>query len=563
MWKRVIFLIFLAQFFTLFAQNLRDRFVWIFGFDLRNDNDVKKIIEILETASKNNYNGIVLSAGLDSLCKKDEKYFKNLYLIKENCERLNIEIIPSIFSIGYGGGILSHNKYLAEGLPVKDALFIVKDKEGIFVPEKEVEIKNGDFEEFEGNRFKYFSFHDEPGKISFPDTEIKKSGKSSIRFENFNLNPYGHGRIMQEISVIPYRCYRISIWVKTENLMPKDCFQLLVLSIPGNKNLAPRTFNIGGTNDWKKLTLIFNSMEYDRVRVYAGVWGGKSGRFWLDDWKIEEIGPLNVLRRKGTPVGVKSEKDGRTYEEGIDYQPLIDPYFNLYTNFDRPYLKIKLTEKSNIKDGERLRVSWYHPMLIYDSQVVVCMGEEEIYDIFEHEAKLLWEKLKYKKVLLSMDEIRMGGTCKACEGKNISELLGECVKREVNIIRKFNPDTEIYIWSDMFDLNHNAKNNYYLVKGDLSDSWKYIPKDLIIAVWGGNPREKSLEFFYEKGFKVVIACYYDSDINKVKEWYEISKKFDNILGFIYTTWQKKYDLLKEFSEIISDFKQFEQKEGRW
>ena len=551
---KLIFIIFFLQIFFLSGENFKDRFVWIFGFDLRKDKDIQKILEIVEIAHQNNYNGIVLSEGLDSLCKKDEKYFKNLKKIKEYCDNLNLEIIPSVFSIGYGGGIFVHNKYLAEGFPVKDALFIVKDKEAVFIPESEVKIKNGDFEQFEGNKFKSFVFHDNPGEISFVDTEIKKSGKSSIRFENFNLNPYGHGRIMQEISVNPYRCYRINIWVKTENLTPTNSFQIAVLGIPGNKNLAPRSFNIPQTGDWRKLTLIFNSQDFDKVRVYSGVWGAKTGKIWLDDWDIEEIGPLNILRRKGTPIIVKSEETGRIYEEGIDYEPLIDPNFNLWSNFDRENPKIKITQASNIKNGERLRVSWYHPMLIYDSQVSVCMAEEEVYEIFEHEAKLLWETLNYKKVLLSMDEIRMGGTCKACEGKNIAELLGNCVSSQVKILKKFNPDVEVYIWSDMFDPNHNAKNNYYLVKGDFTGSWNYIPKDLIIAVWGGEPREKSLEFFLKENFKVIIACYYDSEIEKVKKWYELSKKFNNILGFMYTTWQKKYDLLKSFSEIISSSK---------
>jgi hypothetical protein len=44
----------------------------------------------------------------------------------------------------------------------------------------------------------------------------------------------------------------------------------------------------------------------EHVRLYAGVWGGKDGRGWIDDWTVEEIGPLNVLRRPGTPATVRS-----------------------------------------------------------------------------------------------------------------------------------------------------------------------------------------------------------------------------------------------------------------
>jgi len=537
----------------------RDRFVWVFGWGLGRDEDVPQIVSVLETAAKHGYNGAVLSAGLDSLCKREEAYFRRLEEIKQTCERLGLELIPAVFSIGYGGGILSHDRNLAEGLPVKDALFVVKGNEAVHVPDPPVQIVNGGFEEFEGNRLKGFAFHDQPGVVSFVDTQVKRSGNASVRFENFTANPHGHGRIMQEITVKPYRCYRMSVWVRTENLQPQGCFRMLVLA--GDRDLAPRTFNIPATSDWRKVVMIFNSQKYDRIRVYAGVWGARSGKFWLDDWTIEEIGPLNVLRRPGTPVTVKSEDGSVVYEEGKDYAPLVDPNFHLWTNFDRPAPKLKILPGGRIRDGQKLRVSWYHPMLIYESQVTVCMGEPAVYEIFEHEAKLLWERLRYRKVLLNMDEVRMGGTCKACEGKDMAQLLGECITRQVRALRRHNPKAEIYVWSDMLDPNHNARPNYYLVEGDFTGSWNFVPKDLVIAVWGGAPREKSLRFFVEQGFRVLIACYYDApNLDEVKGWLELAQSISRpsprvprpsqVLGFMYTTWERKYELLGDFGKLV-------------
>lgn len=530
----------------------RDRFVWIFGWGLGRDEDVPQIVSVLEIAAKHGYNGAVLSAGLDSLCKRDEAYFRRLEEVKRTCERFGLELIPAVFSIGYGGGILTHNRNLAEGLPVKDALFVVKDSEAVHVPDPPVQIVNGGFEEFEGNRLKGFAFHDQPGEVSFVDTQVKRSGNASVRFENFTANPHGHGRIMQEISVKPFRCYQMIVWVRTENLQPQGCFRLLVLA--GNRDLAPRTFNIPSTSDWRKVVMIFNSQKHERVRVYAGVWGARSGKFWLDDWTIEEIGPLNVLRRPGTPVIVKSEDGSVVYEEGKDYAPIVDLNFHLWTNFDRPAPTIKILPGSRIKDGQRLRVSWYHPMLIYESQVTVCMGEPEVYEIFEHEAKLLWERLRYRKVLLNMDEVRMGGACRACDGRNMAQLLGECITRQVEALRRHNPKAEIYIWSDMLDPNHNARSDYYLVEGDFTGSWNFVPKDLIIAVWGGTPREKSLRFFVEQGFRTLIACYYDApNLDEVKGWAELAQSAPNpaqVIGFMYTTWERKYDLLGSFGKLV-------------
>lgn len=531
------------------TQMNQDRFVWIFGWGLRGDNDVAEITRILETAAKHKYNGAVLSAGLDSLCKQSPEYFRRLEEVKKACERNGLELIPSVFSVGYGGGTLGHNRHLAEGLPVTDAPFVVKNGEAQIAPDPNVRIVNGDFEQFQGNQFKGYSFHDQPGEVSFADTQVAHGGKASLRMENFKANQHGHGRVSQEIAVKPHRCYRVTIWVKTEGLQPSGSFRVQVLA--GNRSLAPRTFNVPSTSDWRKLTMIFNSLNLDKVRLYAGVWGGREGKFWLDDWTIEEVGPINVLRRPGTPVIVKSEDGSVTYEEGKDYAPLQDPEYSPY-RVERDAPPLRILPGSRIKDGQSLRVSWYHPMVIHDSQVTICMAEPEVYEIWDHEAKLLAEKLRPRRILLNMDEVRMGGTCVACRGKDMAKLLGECITKQVQILRRHNPNAEIYIWSDMLDPNHNAHGDYYLVEGDFTGSWNHVPKDLIIAVWGGAPREKSLKFFSEQGFRTLVACYYDANnLDTTKGWLQLAKQTPNVRGFMYTTWERKYALVPEFGDLVA------------
>lgn len=525
----------------------QDRFVWVFGWGLGRDSDVDEVNRVLQSAAESGCNGAVVSFGLDSLCKRPPEYFRRLKAVQETCRRLNLELIPSVFSVGYGGGVLGHNRYLAEGLPVKDALFTVQGDRAVLEPDPAVAIVNGGFEDFSGNRLRGYNFHDQPGEVSFADTQVFHQGKASLRMENFTSNPHGHGRVMQEVAVHPYRCYRVTCWVKTERLTPRGAFRIQVLA--GNRTLAPLEFGIPETADWTKCTFVFNSLQFDRVRLYAGVWGGRGGHFWLDDWSIEEIGPLNVLRRPGTPVTVHAE-DGTAYQEGRDYLPLEDSAYSPY-RVDREAPALRLTENSRIRTGQRLRVGWYHSQKIHDSQITVCMGEPELYEIFDHEAALLAQHLQPKKVLLNMDEIRMGGTCEACRGRDMAELLGECVRRQVESLRRYNPGVEVYIWSDMFDPNHNAHGDYYLVEGDFTGSWKYVPKDVIMAVWGGTPRPESLKFFAEQGFRMLIACYYDAnDLEDVKGWMQDARDLPGIRGFMYTPWTKRYDLLPEFGRLI-------------
>jgi hypothetical protein len=535
--------------FTAFAAGpYQDRFVWIFGWNLNRESDVSEISRLIETAAQHGINGAVASFQMDTLCEQPPEYFSRLDEIKQVCERNHVELIPAVFAVGYGGGILSHNRNLAEGLPVEDAPFLVKDGKAELVPDATARMANGGFEEFNGNNLKSFNFHDQPGEVSFVDTEIKHSGRASLRLEHFMANEYGHGRVMQEVSVKPHRCYRVALWVKTDGLQPANAFRMMALV--NDRELAPREFNLPPTTDWRKLSMLFNSLEFEKVRLYAGMWGGKAGKLWLDDWSIEEVGPVNVLHRPGTPVTARSAVGAIIYTEGRDYAPLVDPQFSPWRD-DGPAFPLKIPAGSRIHSGDQLRVSWYHSMLINDSQVTVCMAEPELYEIFDNEAKLLAEHLHPRRVMLNMDEVRMGGTCQACRGRNLGELLGECVAKQAQAIRRYSPGARIYVWSDMFDPNHNAHGNYYLANGDFTGSWEHAPKDIVMAVWGGEPREKSLLFFSDHGFESLVACYYDADnLDEVKGWIGIAEKTPHARGFMYTPWQKKYSLLPEFGDLL-------------
>lgn len=530
------------------AEPYADRFVWVFGWGLGKDSDVAEVSNVIHSAGSLGLNGAVVSFGLDSLCQGSADYLRRLDAVKQVCDQNRIELIPAVFSVGYGGGILSHDRHLAEGLPVEAAPFLVKGSEARLVASNGVQLVNGGFEDFSGNKLKAFDFHDQPGEVSFVDTQVRHSSKASLRLEHFTANPHGHARVMQAIKVQPHRCYRVTIWVKTENLEPVNAFRLLALA--DNRELAPRVFKLAPTGDWRKITMLVNSLNYSQVRLYAGLWGGKAGKVWLDDWQIEEVGPVNVLRRPGTPVTVRNEEGTVTYTEGKDYAPLQDPHFTPWRDDGEP-VPLRLTADSRIRDGQRLRVSWYHPLLIHDSQITVCMGEPALYDIFDHEAKLLAERLHPKRVLLNLDEVRMGGTCQACRGQNMGELLARCLTRQAQSIWKYSPGTKIYVWSDMFDPNHNAHGNYFLVDGDFTGSWQHVPKELIMAVWGGKPRAKSLHFFADQGFQTLVACYYDADnLDEVKGWLDLAREVPNVRGFMYTPWQKKYSLLPAFGDLL-------------
>ena len=460
------------------AQRFADRFVYIGDWRLQTDEDVRDISKLLEAAHKNHFNAAVVSCGLDLINKASPDFLRRLKAVNQSCEENDLELIPSIFSVGRGDGLLAHDRNLAEGFSVEDAPFLVQGGEATLAPAKPVQFSNGGFEEFTGNAFKGYDRIDRPGEVSFADTEVRHSGRASLRLEHFAASTGGRSVVMQTVKVQPHRCYRMSLWARTEGLAPTNAIHLVVQA--GGRDLAPRDFPLNPSSDWRKLTMLFNSLDFEQVSVQAGVWGCQAGKVWLDDWSVEEVGPINVLHRPGTPVTVRSEDGAVIYSESKDYAPLQDPGLNPWHD-ERQAVSLKLLPGSRIREGDHLRVSWYHSMLLDDSEVAVCMAEPALYGILDQEAQVLVETLHPRSVFLDVDEVRTGGNCRACRGRNLGELLGECITREASILRSYAFSLEIYVWSGMLDPNRNAHSNYYLANGDFAGSWDHVPKNLIMG----------------------------------------------------------------------------------
>ena len=534
------------------SKSYPNRWVYVSRW-LAKDGDVEDIRRIVRVASEHGLNGMVLAGPHDRMSMNRPEYFERLQRVKDICAGNDIEIIPSIFSIGYGWSFLQHDRNLAAGISVVDAPYVVRNGVARLSPEAAVSIANGGFEQVRGLDFVGYKFHDKPGAVSFQDRTIAHSGQASIRFENFERYPHGHARVLQEVEVRPHRCYRLSCWVKTDGLEPASSLRMLVLGRDG-RNVAPWNAKVPATADWQRIVMGFNSLDYDVVRIYAGVWGGKSGRFWIDDLQLEEIGLLNVLRRPGTPVTVRSVSTGRVYEEGQDYARIGDRKLDF--RFERESPGIRIRPSGRIADGDQLRVSYYHGMAINNGQVSVCMSEPKIYEIMLEEARLIHKHLAPKKYMLSMDEIRAGGACEACKRrhKTMGEILGYCITKQVEIIQSVNPEAQIFIWSDMLDPHHNAHDDYFLVDGDFAGSWRHVPKDLGIVCWYYKIREQSLEFFSSHGFRTVAGAYYDGDtLENPRGWLQALEQTPNAIGIMYTTWQNKYDLLDEFGDLVTNY----------
>jgi hypothetical protein len=293
------------------------------------------------------------------------------------------------------------------------------------------------------------------------------------------------------------------------------------------------------------------------VTLYAGVWGGPAGTLWLDELKLEELALVNVLRRPGCPLTVTSADGRTTYEEGKDFRPLRDlklgqaPYAGEYS-FDHAGPALQLTGGSRLKEGDRLRVSWYHPVLTHGSQVACCLSEPKVYELLRDQARRVNELFHPRTFFMSHDELRVAGWCRACQatGKTPGALLAANARRCVEILKEVNPDARVVVWSDMFDPHHNAVDHYYLVNGSLKGPWEGLPREVIVANWNGGKAAASLKWFAERGHPQLIAGYYDAGVGNFKRWDDAARGVPKVIGFMYTTWEGNYRDLEAYGRLM-------------
>ena len=100
---------------------------WVFVSRLlRTDQDVADVERIVKTASAHGLNGMVLSAGLDWLDRQPAENLDRLASVRDICRQHGVEIVPNIFSVGYGGSVLAYDRNLAAGIPARDVPFLVE-----------------------------------------------------------------------------------------------------------------------------------------------------------------------------------------------------------------------------------------------------------------------------------------------------------------------------------------------------------------------------------------------------------------------------------------------------
>jgi hypothetical protein len=506
---------------------------WLFIWrDMADPKEVDRMIARFPRAQADGYNGVVFAYDVAREKAAD---------LKRAAAAHGLDLIAVVMGV-------PHDRNLVEGVAAREALFVAKGTTATFVPEGPG-LVNGDFEEAEGNHFVGWPGQIGEGVTTFADRQVAHTGRISLRVETANKSWFRPARLVQPLNIQPHRQYRISFWLKTEGLVVADP-EARVLTPDGQRTVSFQTFRVEHTQDWTHYDLVFNSLEVSHAELSIGTSWQSAGRMWWDDVKVEEIALVNVLRRPGCPVGVRGE-EGTVYEEGRDYDRIVDPNLDPWTAYHAS-LAITLPRGTRIRNGERLRVSYYHPIIVGQDRVNECLSEQGVFEAWRAEVVQANTRFHPAAFLMSHDELHVVKQCALCRSMGLTpgQLLAWNVRQAVQIIRDVRPDAGIWVWSDMFDPTHNAVDRYFAVNGSLRGSWEGLDPDVGVVNWHGAVQGRNARFFADRDLHQILAGYYDSDEDgaEIATWLSRTARIPGIVGAMYTTWEDRYDAMDAWAK---------------
>jgi alpha-N-arabinofuranosidase len=174
------------------------------------------------------------------------------------------------------------------------------------------------------------------GEGTFAYADTGRTGKRSLMISSEKGADVGWAAV---VKVEPNSTYRLSAWIKTEDLRAPGARGALL----NLHDLQPVATNaVTGTKDWTKVEAVFDTDGVDQVQVNClfGGWGLATGKAWYDDVRLEKLATQALepkiaidARQTGEPIskyiyGQFIEHLGRCIYGGIWAEMLEDRKFS-------------------------------------------------------------------------------------------------------------------------------------------------------------------------------------------------------------------------------------------
>jgi alpha-N-arabinofuranosidase len=143
-------------------------------------------------------------------------------------------------------------------------------------------VSNASFEQVEGDAPVAWRRSRARG-VMLDVAEVAHAGRRSVRIAASSPADAWWSTV---VPVLPYARYRLTAWIKTENVVAGTGKGALL----NLHNLRPlQTPAVTGTRDWTPVELVFDTEGNDAVQINClfGGWGQSTGTAWYDDVRLE------------------------------------------------------------------------------------------------------------------------------------------------------------------------------------------------------------------------------------------------------------------------------------
>src|SRR5690242_7562463 len=158
---------------------------------------------------------------------------------------------------------------------------------------------------------------------------------------------------------------------------------------------------------------------------------------------------------------------------------------------------------------------------------------------------------------VGMDEVFLLGSeqSPSTKGKAPSVLFADAVKQiHKHLMHKH---VEMLMWGDrLIDGSKYDFGEWEASTNGTAAAIELIPKDIIICPWHYEVRDSypSIPMFIEKGFRVLPASWKNVDATKALISFSRSHSNPKVLGFMFTTWGVRKDVLLDFPPLVEGLK---------
>ena len=211
-------------------------------------------------------------------------------------------------------------------------------------------IANPSFEEADGNNPAGWRTEAWGGRGDFTYASIGRTGNRSVMISSDAGADVGWS---QDVSVRPFCRYKLTGWIKTEDLRADSARGALF----NLHNLqSARSEAVKGTSDWTKVEMNFQTDTHTTVQVNClfGGWGQATGKAWFDDLNLQLIA-TDVESRRRPKMYYTDDTHGRAFAKDPDVARFGDRYLMYYT-ISRPGkgIAIGIAESKDLNDWQKV-----------------------------------------------------------------------------------------------------------------------------------------------------------------------------------------------------------------